>query len=163
MCYKCQGSWQSSPCHFHIYHHRTRGNSWVKHCYGSVRLRRSSVYGCRHPGARHWELLTSRGWKGLIEHIMQCMYNLYGPSWGPVTWGKQEFVSKHRQISLRQIWNQTGKFLTNFSSLRAQANFESDLEKSWEMPRVGALVERQRADGGESAGSRGGGRVAPGS
>ena len=30
-------------------------------------------------GARHWELLTSRGWKGLIEHIMQCMYNLYGP------------------------------------------------------------------------------------
>ena len=33
----------------------------------------------------HWGFLTSRGWKGLIEHIMQCMYNLYGPSWGPVT------------------------------------------------------------------------------
>ena len=88
MCYKCQGSWQSNPCHFCVYDHRTRGNPWVKHCYGSVRLRRSSVYGwygCRHPGARHWELLTSRGWKGLIEHIMQCMYKLHGPSWGPVT------------------------------------------------------------------------------
>ena len=29
-------------------------------------------------------LLTSRGCKGLIEHIIQCMYNLYSPSRAPV-------------------------------------------------------------------------------
>ena len=29
-------------------------------------------------------LPTSRGCKGLIEHIIQCMYNLYGPSRAPV-------------------------------------------------------------------------------
>ena len=30
-------------------------------------------------------LLTSRGCKGLIEHIIQCMYSLCSPSWGAVT------------------------------------------------------------------------------
>ena len=30
-------------------------------------------------------LLTSKGCKDLIEHIIQCMYNLYGPSQVPVT------------------------------------------------------------------------------
>ena len=29
-------------------------------------------------------LLTSRGCRGLIEHIIQCMYYLYSPSWGAV-------------------------------------------------------------------------------
>ena len=30
-------------------------------------------------------LLTSRGCKGLVEHIIQYMYSLYSPSWGAVT------------------------------------------------------------------------------
>ena len=30
-------------------------------------------------------LLTSKGCKDLIEHIIQCMYSLYGPSQAPVT------------------------------------------------------------------------------
>ena len=30
-------------------------------------------------------LLTSKGCKDLIEHIIKCMYSLYGPSQAPVT------------------------------------------------------------------------------
>ena len=30
-------------------------------------------------------LLTSRGCKALVEHIIQYMYSLYSPSWGAVT------------------------------------------------------------------------------
>ena len=30
-------------------------------------------------------LHTSKGCKDLIEHIIQCIYNLYGPSQAPVT------------------------------------------------------------------------------
>ena len=87
VCYKCQGNWQTSPRHICIYDHRTRGSTWVKHCYGLVPLRRSSVatdaadileqgIGSSSP---------AEDGRALIEHIIQCMYNLYGPSWGPVT------------------------------------------------------------------------------
>ena len=44
------------------------------------------VYGCRHPGARHWESShQSKGCKGLMGHIIPCMYHLYGPSGVSVT------------------------------------------------------------------------------
>ena len=87
VCYKCQGNWQTSPRHICIYDHRTRGSTWVKHCYGLVPLRRSSVatdaadileqgIGSSSP---------AEDGRALIEHIIKCMYNLYGPSWGPVT------------------------------------------------------------------------------
>ena len=32
-----------------------------------------------------WSKALGGGRKGLIEHIIPCMYNLYGPSWGTVT------------------------------------------------------------------------------
>ena len=35
-----------------------------------------------------------------------------------MSWPSPGFVLKHRQISLRQIWNQTGNFLGNFSLLK---------------------------------------------
>ncbi len=49
-------------------------------------------------------------------------------------WPSHVFLLKHRQISLRQIWNQTGKFSTNFSAphpaLRSAAGPYGDTQMS---------------------------------
>ena len=51
-----------------------------------VRYWCSSVHGCTDILEQGiGSLLTSRGCKGLIEHIIQYMYSLCSPSWGAVT------------------------------------------------------------------------------
>ena len=50
---------------------------------------------------------------------LPCLLNVCIPctcKMGSGTWPSSGFLFKHRQISLRQIWNQTGKFSTNFSA-----------------------------------------------
>ena len=54
------------------------------------------------------------GWRG--HACDAAVYNLSGCRLVP--WPSPGFVLKHRQISLRQIWNQTGNFLGNFSLLK---------------------------------------------
>ena len=44
---------------------RTRGNPGGAPLRVSAALRRSSVYGCRHPGARHWESAHQQRMQGL--------------------------------------------------------------------------------------------------
>ena len=68
----------------------------------------------------------------------------HSPSWELAGMGpcpRPGFVLKHRQISLRQIWNQTGKFLGNFSPPP-----RTIIGHSLPFPRPGPLVRRAAAN-----------------
>ena len=58
-----------------MYDLRTRGNPGGAPLRVSAALRRSSVYGCRHPGARHWESAHQQRIQGLdrAHYTMQVL------------------------------------------------------------------------------------------